>query len=199
MSVRAVQNSDTLNVGNQWVIAVAVRDLDGCYTDAVTPVVTITLPDASTVTPTLERADTGLYRTTHTVAAAGRYICSAVAAGYGSADLALNVSAVTTGTGVPSVDEYKNYVKQDFGSWDDEEIEATLLSEASAQRAVCRVGAVIPPDLREAVMRRVRVNLSRRNLPVLVTVDSEGNNTFLPTNDPEVRRLERPYRKVVTA
>jgi len=199
VSVRAVQNSDTLNVGNQWVIAVAVRDLDGCYTDAVTPVVTITLPNASTATPTLERTDTGIYRTTYTVAAAGRYIGSVVAAGYGSADLALNVSAVTTGTGVPSVDEYKNYVKQDFGSWDDEEIEATLLSEASAQRAVCRVGAVIPPDLREAVMRRVRVNLSRRNLPVLVTVDSEGNNTFLPTNDPEVRRLERPYRKVVTA
>jgi len=197
MTVRALSHdSVSRSVGDVWDILVDVRDADGCLVDAA-PVVTVTLPDASTATPTVETITTGVYRVTYTVAVSGRYVASAVSAGYGLAYFAAYVSAVTTGTGVPTVAEYKDYVKNDFGSWTDAEIQSTIDVEASAQRAVCRVGAIIAPDLRSAILRRVRVNLSRRTLPVLITVDSDGNNSFIPSRDPEVRRLEGPYRKLV--
>lgn len=183
-------------VGGVWDILVDVRDACGDLVDDV-PVVTVTLPNASTATPAVETVTTGVYRAEYLPAVAGRYTAAAVSATHGTALFAAYVSAVTVGTGVPTVAEYKDYVKQDFGSWSDAEIEETLDVEASAQRKVCRVGAVIDPDLRSALLRRVRVNFSRRGQPVLVTVDSEGNNTFLPINDPEVRRLERPFRKLV--
>lgn len=197
MTVRALSSTSVDRaVGGVWDILVDVRDVDTVLVDDE-PVVTITLPDASTVTPAVEAVTTGVYRVAYVPAVAGRFTARAVTAASGSVDFAAYVHAVTEGTGLPTVDQYKNYVDQDFGSWTDEEIADTIEVEASAQRGVCTVGAIIPPDLRDALLRRVRVNLSRRTLPVLVTVDSDGNNTFLPSRDPEVRRLEGPYRKLV--
>lgn len=196
MAARALSSpSVDRNVGGVWDILLDVRDACGLLVDDV-PVVTVTLPNATTATPAVETVTTGVYRAEYITAAAGRHTAAAVTATHGTVYFAAQVSAVTTGTGVPTVAEYKDYVKQDFGSWTDEEIQETLDVEASNQRRMCRVGAVIDPDLRSALLRRVRVNFSRRNQPILVTVDSEGNNTFIPSRDPEVRRLEGPHRKL---
>jgi hypothetical protein len=182
-------------VGGVWDLLVDVRDACGQLVADV-PVVTVTLPNTTTATPPVETVTTGVYRAEYLPAAAGRYTARAVTTSHGAVDFAAHVSAVTTGTGVPTVAQFRNYAREDFGSYDDDEIQSTLDTEAAAQRRVCRVGAVIDPDLREALLRRVRVNLSRRGQPVLVTVDADGNNTFLPDNDPEVRRLEKPHRKL---
>jgi len=197
MAVRALSSPSVERaVGGVWDLLVDVRDACGQLVDDA-PVVTVTLPNTTTATPAVETIGAGVYRAEYIPAASGRYTARAVTASHGVADFAAYVSAVTTGTGVPTVQEYKDYVKDDFGSWTDEEIQDTLDVEASNQRKVCRVGAIIDPDLRSALLRRVRVNLSRRSAPVLVTVDSEGNNTFLPSRDPEVRRLEGPHRRLV--
>lgn len=184
-------------LGDMWTITVLVTDADGDATDAAVPVVTVTLPDASTVVPAVERVTGGVYRAAHTLAAAGRYTARIVSTGYGAADAATYVNAPRSGTGIPTAQQFRDYATEDFGNYEDDEIESTIATEAQAQRGVCRVGAVIPDDLWEALLRRVRVNLSRRTQPVLVTVDSDGTNTFLPSRDPEVRRLEGPYRKMV--
>lgn len=196
MSVTAVQNKQELNTGDVWLIAASVRDLDGCLTDAVAPVVTITLPDGTTATPTVERVSTGTYRSTYTPATAGRYLGAAVAAGYGTADLAFYASGTTTETGMwLTVGHLRTYLGDH--SWSDAAVLGALNAEAAAQRRVCRIGAVYPADLREALLRRVQRNLAMRGQPYAVLENAEPGAQFIPGNDPEVRRLERPHRKVV--
>jgi hypothetical protein len=198
MAARALSSpSVDRAVGGVWDLLVDVRDAWGVLADDA-PVVTVTLPNATTVSPAVETVTTGVYRAEYIPAAAGRYTAAAVTLTHGTVHFAAQVSAVTTGTGVPTVAQYRAYAVEDFGSYTDPEIQEALDTEASAQRGVCRVGAIIDPDLRSALLRRVRVNLSRRNQPILVTVDGEGNNTFLPSRDPEVRRLEGPHRKLPT-
>jgi len=60
-------------------------------------------------------------------------------------------------------------------------------------------GSAAPWPLREALCRRVQVNLARRALPLgVIEQASDGAGpSFVPRNDPEVRRLEAPYRKLV--
>lgn len=196
MAIRPL-SSDSVSrvVGDLWDILMDVRDADGCLVDAV-PVVTVTLPDGSTATPTVETITTGVYRSTHTPASSGRYVAAATAAGYGLAYFAAYASAPPVADDLPSVEGYRDYDTDDGGSWSDERIQRALDTEASAQRGVCRVGAIYPPDLIEAVYRRIQRNLTMLGQPG-VQVSESGDPVFTPTNDPEVRRLERPYRKLV--
>lgn len=82
-----------------------------------------------------------------------------------------------------------------------DEIGAALAAEKAAQAKRCRVpadDAEWPADLVEALCRRVARNLAMRNLPIAVLQgDAEVGNTILPGRDPEVRRLEAPFRKLV--
>lgn len=84
-------------------------------------------------------------------------------------------------------------------SWTDDEIQAALDAEEAAQATRCRVPIPRPADLDEALCRRVARNLAMRVLPLAVLQgDAEaGSTTRLPGNDPEVRRLEGPWRRLV--
>lgn len=80
-------------------------------------------------------------------------------------------------------------------TYSEDEITKALAAETAAQRRVCRIsGNDLPPDLLEALLRRVARNLSMRRLPLGVMGDEAG--TRLGSTDPEVRRLEGPYRKL---
>jgi hypothetical protein len=198
MTVSALSHpSVQRTVGGIWDLLVDVRDVDGVLVDAV-PVITVTLPDSTTATPTVETVTTGVYRAEYTLATVGRHLARAVATGYGVADFAAYVSASTVGADMPDVDACRAYDPSDLGSWTDEQVQDALDAEASAQRAVCKVGAVYPPDLAEAVKRRVQCNLARRPLALAVLQgDAESGPTVPPVRDPEVRRLEGPWRKRV--
>lgn len=76
-------------------------------------------------------------------------------------------------------------------------VASALKAELAAQARVCRVGEPMQDDLAEALMRRVARNLTMRALPLGVQSDDLGGSTVLGSNDAEVRRLEKPYRKVV--
>ena len=197
MGVRALSATDaSLPVSGVWGIVVSVTDASGCPAVG-TPVVTITLPAGSTATPTVEAVSTGVYRAQHIVSSAGRYIARVVDPIYGAADFAAFVTATTAGTGMPDVDDYRGWSPDAGGSWTDEQITDSLDACAAAQRAVCRIGAVYPTNLRHALFRRVTDDLASRVAPGLTVVaDGEAEPTERQRRDPEIRRLEQPYRKL---
>lgn len=86
------------------------------------------------------------------------------------------------------------------------DVAAALAAETAAQRAAIRFPAQAdpttdqpyPPDLAEALLRRVAHNLAVRPLPL--GVQASITDGAVATNvvgglDAEVRRLEQPYRK----
>lgn len=198
MGVRALSDTAVLlPISGVWEIAVAVVDADGDYVDAV-PTVTVTLPAGTTATPTVETVATGVYRVLYEVGSAGRYVARVVATGYGAADFAAYATATTSGVGMPTTADVATYIGAGAASWTTPELQDALDAEAASQRHACRVRAVYPADLREALLRRVQRNLALRQLPLAVHQgDAEAGPMLLPGRDPEVRRLEAPHRKLV--
>jgi hypothetical protein len=102
---------------------------------------------------------------------------------------------------VPGVDELKEYLGA--SSYSDDELGAALAAEKASQKSRCRVpadSADWPADLAEALKRRVARNLAMRGLPLAVLQGDAELGTpglRLPGQDPEVRRLEAPWRKLV--
>lgn len=92
----------------------------------------------------------------------------------------------------------KEYLGTDI-SWTDPEISGALLAETAAQAARCKLPTVMTDDLAEALKRRVARNLAARAVPVasFTSFDGGATSTRVPTNDPEIARLEAPYRKLV--
>ena len=76
-----------------------------------------------------------------------------------------------------------------------DDVEPVLRAEQSDQASRCRVEP-FNDALAEALKRRVARNLAMRNLPLGVQMDETGG-TRMGSSDPEVRRLEAPYRRLV--
>lgn len=91
-------------------------------------------------------------------------------------------------------EDINNYLEEH--SWIEAEVQDALDAETSAQAKVCRISDPYDPDLLQALKRRVMRNLNMRKQP-LGTQGSDAGNDFIPGNDPEVRRLEGPHRKLV--
>lgn len=97
------------------------------------------------------------------------------------------------------LDDLKDYLGPSAGAWDDPVLVGVLATETAAQAARCRAISPVPADLAEALLRRCQRNLALRALPLGLTDVSgdAGNRSFVPGSDPEVRRLEAPYRRLV--
>lgn len=189
------ETSTELQLNSQWVMDVVVRDADDELAD-VSPVVTVTLPNGTTSTPTVETLQAGVYRASVTVASAGRYVATAVATGYGATAFAAYVSGVTAGSGMPDLDDLKAYLGET--STTDAVLQDALDAELAAQRKRCDVPAIFPADLRQAALRRAARNLALRGIPLAVLRgDGEFGSLTPPGRDPEVRRLEGPYKRLV--
>jgi hypothetical protein len=92
----------------------------------------------------------------------------------------------------------KAYLKSAAAQWSDAELTAALATETEAQLLRVVFPATLPSvTLDEALHRRVQANLARRALPLGITGGSGDGEpaTYLPGTDPEVRRLEAPYRR----
>lgn len=76
-----------------------------------------------------------------------------------------------------------------------EAIQDVYDAEVADQASRCRVDPY-NAALAAALVRRVSRSLAMRNLPLGVLQDETGA-TRVGSVDPEVRRLEAPYRKVV--
>lgn len=186
----------TLPVGARWVLDVVTLDDDGDVV-AGAPAVVVTLPDGSTTSPVVTLTDAGRYRAVYVPAVPGRYLVAATSALAGAATIAGWVLAATTTAGMPTAGDVVDYMGPTSHPLAD--VDDALLAETDAQRAVCNVGAYLTHDLRHALLRRVQRNLTMRRLPLAVLQgDAEaGSSTMMPPGrDPEVRRLEGPYRRM---
>lgn len=187
--------SSILVAGERWRIAVDVES-----TDASAPAYTVTLPGGSMVAGELELVDgsAASWEAFVDTPAAGRYLAE-VTLGADSLHLAAYAYGVVTAGGMPTADDVAAYLKEDAAQWEEQDLEDELASEASAQRAKCGERAAYPPDLRTALLRRVQRALALRQHPLAVQPgDADGGGPIiLPGNDPEVRRLEAPYRRRV--
>jgi hypothetical protein len=190
-----VPDSQTAVLGGVWVLTVLVEDDDGANPTAA-PVCTVTLPAGTTSAPAMVDQGLGVWRTLYTTTVVGRHVARIVSTGYGAADLTLWVTGLTVGTGMPVVADITAYLGT--SSWSTPEIQDALDAEAAAQRRVCEIPADYPDDLEQALKRRVARNLAMRRTPTAVLRgDGEaGDATILPGRDPEIARLERPYRRV---
>ena len=98
-----------------------------------------------------------------------------------------------------TLDDVKDYLASvgvPAGRYSDDLLNKVIATEQSAQAHKCHT--IRPPDMLEALARRVQVNLAKRGLPLGVIEQSDDRGrVFMPTFDPEIRRLEAPYRKLV--
>lgn len=191
------QPASTTPVGSAWTFVVETVDENGFVTDLVTPVFTVTRPDASTATPAPFVPTAGMYAFSYTLDMSGRYTCH-VATPEDALDMAVYALGPVTAAGMPNVNDVASYLRERVGGWSTAQLSDALEAERAAQRAKCGERPSYPADLREALFRRVSRNLAMRQLPLAVaTGDADSGPTILPGNDPEVRRLEAPWRKLV--
>lgn len=186
-----------LDVGDVWEIGVVCLDDDDVPT-AATVAVAVTTPSAGSATPTAEAEDvTGYYLARYTVAAAGRYLAVVTVSGDATGVVPFTVwaSSPTTAAGMPSLSMVKIYLGDT--SWSDADITDALAAETAAQRRRCRVPAVYPDDLAQALKRRVARNLAARSVPIaeFTSFDGGGTSRRVPTLDAEITRFEGPFRR----
>ncbi len=181
----------TLPEGAVWELVIAVTD--DCWPADVTPPVLITQPIGPDESA-LVVAYGGGWKATYLTAGPGLHVALIDAAAFGTAAAAALVTA-TGAAAWPTVADLNSYLREHSATED--ELEDTLAAETSAQFAACRIPGAYPPDLRNALLRRCARNLALKGIPLAVLQgDGETGNTILPGRDPEVRRLEGPYRKM---
>lgn len=188
-----------LPLGGQWTLVVETYDAYGYRSAAVTPTAVVTLPDGTTAVPVFTAQPyVGGWLATYTPLVTGRFLARMVTP-EDAVDAAAYVAGSTTSGGMPTVDDVARYLKSSAASWSEADLQDELDAELEHQQAKCGVRAIYPEPLRMALLRRVQRALAMRALPLAVMQgDADGGSQLLPGNDPEVRRLEGPYRKLVT-
>lgn len=194
--------SDVYTLGQVVPLTFYVYDEDGYPANPTSASLTITKPDASTATPTLVNDETGVFTNDYTPAATGRYVAVFTATGTnaGTVVTVFDVQAVLGS--VITLTQVKDYLGVAVStSHGDAKIQAALDAERAAQARACDLDDY-GPDLREALYRRVAVNLASRSVPLAeftALPDGGGFTTRATGSDAVVRRLEAPYRKMVVA
>jgi hypothetical protein len=186
--------SRTVLVGGEWVLRVLIR-ADDFTPSGVAPTVTVTDPSGAVAAPTATSTVSGVWRATYVPAVAGRHTAVVSSPELGQVAFVAHASSVTDGDDMPDVDAVNNYIGEH--SFTDQQVQDTLDQETGAQFDVCRVPAAYPPALRGALLRRVQRSLAMRHLALAVRQSEDGESQIvIPGRDPEIRRLEMPYRKV---
>lgn len=197
------ETSAQLLVGDRWVMDFLVLDDDGYLASDPTVAIQFSQPDGDQPdpAPTAQLLSTGVYRVAMTVSEFGRYVVVVSADGYGATGFTAFTQSVSEAGNLPTPDDVRAYSAGSLDAdWLDGDIQTVLDSEASQQRQRLSIGAIYPPDLFEALCRRVVIALDRRqklNAGDFSTGVLGGETqAFIPV-DPEIKRLEAPYRKVV--
>jgi hypothetical protein len=194
MTIRVIAGDNAeINLGGTWALHIRVQDINGALADDE-PVVTITLPDGDTDTATMSADSAGYYTATYVTTQAGRHV-AALVADVDTVGASAYVSAVTAADGMPSVSDLDNYLGTH--SYTDDDLAEALEAEASQQRRVCTIPAAYPADLRSALLRRAQFHLAMKRIQLGVIPGDADRDTIRIGSDPEVRRLEKPYPKLI--
>jgi len=182
-----------LMTGGRWVVDVYVTDADDLSVPD-TLAATVTDPSGTDSAATIEGlTSTGAYRFAVDVPTPGRWV-AVVTGTNGVVAATAHVSDVVTGVQMPTVADLDNYLGTH--SWSDDDLAEALEAEASNQRRVCRVPAAYPADLRSALLRRAQFHLAMKRVQLGVIPGDADRDTIRPGMDSEVRRFEKPYRKL---
>lgn len=193
MPVKATTSTSSRRVvGDVWPIVVEVADW---FVRNEIPTVTVTLPDDTTTSVPVRTITPGCYRAAYTLTVAGRHLAAVVATDIGRADFAIQAVAPTPAGGLPQLADANKYLGAH--SFTDDDVQEALDAEMDAQADICVIPAAYPNSLRNALLRRVARNLAMHRIPLAVLQgDAEaGTSNVLPTWDPEISRLEKPYRR----
>lgn len=181
-------------IGAAWVLRVLATDTDSGVPTAPTLTGSVTLPDGTTAAVVFDSTPvSGVFRALVGIEDAGRHLAR-VTDGVDVVDFVAQGTEVVAESGMPQPDDLDGYL--DEHSWTDDALEDVLTQEAAAQRRVCRVPAAYPADLRGALLRRCQRALAMRAVSLGMLQSEEAGPSVVPGNDPEVRRLERPWRRV---
>lgn len=195
MPVKATTSQSSRRVvGDVWPIIVEVVDW---FIGYEAPTITVTLPDDTTTDVPVRTITPGCYRAGYTLTVPGRHLAAVVATGIGRADFAVQAVAPTPAGALPQLADASSYLGAH--SFSDDDVQDALDAETEAQADICVIPAAYPKSLRNALLRRVARNLAMRRIPLsVVQGDAEaGTANVLPTWDPEITRLEKPYRRVL--
>jgi hypothetical protein len=101
-----------------------------------------------------------------------------------------------------NIEDVRTYIRDDGAeTWTDDQLQETVDSEFSAQTAKCRQVFLVdedsyPEDLRQAMLRRCQRALAMRGQVLGMQTSPEGDAVIIPRNDPEIVRLEGPYKRM---
>lgn len=184
--VRALSHTSvTREVGDLWRLCVSASSV---------PTLTVTPPSGAAPAPVIA-ATAGVTTFTVLLDLPGRWVARVAAADGGVLAFTAWAGTIVPASGMPDRDALSIYMRDH--SFTDDELDDALAAEAAAQRKVCRIPAVYGADLANALCRRAQRNLFMRGLPLALPAgDADTGPQYLPASDPEVRRLERPYRKM---
>jgi hypothetical protein len=191
MRVIAGDNAEIIK-GGTWVLHATVTDVNGTLADDE-PAVTIELPDGADTDASVSADSLGNYTVTYVTSMAGRHVARLVA-DTDTVAASAYVTDIVTASGVPTVADLDNYLGTH--SHTDEDLAEALEAETDAQRRVCRIPATFPNDLRSALLRRAQFHLAMKRVQLGVIPGDADRDTLRPGFDSEVRRFEKPYRKL---
>jgi hypothetical protein len=101
----------------------------------------------------------------------------------------------------PPLDDVRAWIKVPATILTDEQLQQVIAAEALIQARLCRVPQdpeALPPDLVQAIYRRVAREVAARGVPLgMLGADAEYGTARLGRFDAEIQRLEGPSRKVV--
>lgn len=89
------------------------------------------------------------------------------------------------------------YLGERTSTFEEDDVIQAFIAESQLQGKACRSDAATEPALLDALCRRVHRSLTMRNLPLGVQPLGDGGYIRPGAEDAEIRRLERPFRKLV--
>jgi hypothetical protein len=191
-----VSVDDLFVVGQVVPLTFEVTDKYGYPANATTAVVTVTLLGGSSSTPTVANPQTGQYTVDYIPATAGRYVATFVTTGTNAGMVVDAFDVQATNLGLVALADATAYLGDT--SYSNADIQSALDAERAAQAKVCRIDNY-GLDLKEALLRRVARNLAARSVPIATfnSFEGGGSSSRVPMKDPEIARLEAPYRRLV--
>jgi hypothetical protein len=191
--------NDAFFVGKSVPLRFVLTDKDGEPADPTSYSLTIVRPDGTNESLVATNPAAGDFRNDYFPQTPGRYVATFVGYGDNADAIEDTFDVAPAGSAAVTVTQVKDYAGSNSGieQWSDAELASTLAAEQSAQARICRIDPY-SLDLQEALKRRVVRNLAVRALPIGIAGGANFEPTRLSVRDPEIRRLEGPYRRVTT-
>jgi len=190
--------TDAFFVGKVVPLRFLLTDEDDNPADPTSYSLTVRHPNGTTEALAAANPEVGDWRADYYPVSVGRFVATFVATGAVADAIEDTFDVAPAASAAVTIAQVKEYAGANSGieQWPDDELETTLAAEQVAQARACRIDPY-SLDLAEALKRRVLRNLALRPLPIGIVGGANFEPLRIGKRDPEIRRLEGTYRKVV--